>query len=92
MLGAIIGDIVGSPYEFGSGKTKNFVLFDADCRPTDDSVLTIAVGCACAEANCYNEYEFKSVLAKRLKEINRNIKRYSLVHLLETGKTIPKLK
>lgn len=69
MLGAIIGDIVGSPYEFGSGKTKSFPLLQVDCRPTDDSVLTIAVGCACAEANCYNEYEFKSVLERRLKEI-----------------------
>ena len=69
MLGAIIGDVVGSPYEMDSHKSKNFVLFDADCRPTDDSVLTIAVGCACVEANCYNEYEFKSVLDKRMKEI-----------------------
>ena len=69
MLGAIIGDVIGSPYEFSSDKTKDFLLFAPDCRPTDDSILTIAVGCACAEANCYNEYEFKHILAERMKEI-----------------------
>lgn len=69
MLGAIIGDVIGSQYEFSSGKTKDFELFVPDCRPTDDSIITIAVGCACAEANCYNEYEFKSVLARRMREI-----------------------
>jgi ADP-ribosylglycohydrolase len=69
MLGAIIGDVIGSPYEFESDKTKDFMLFVPSCRPTDDSVLTIAVGCACAEANCYDEDEFKRVLAQKLKEI-----------------------
>lgn len=69
MLGAIIGDVIGSPYEFESDKTKDFMLFVPSCRPTDDSVLTIAVGCACVEANCYDEDEFKRVLAQKLKEI-----------------------
>ena len=54
MLGAIIGDIVGSPYEFESDKTKDFPLFIPQCRPTVDSIMTIAVGCACAEADCYD--------------------------------------
>ena len=69
MLGAIIGDIIGSPYEFGSDKTKDFTLFVPGCRPTDDSVLTVAVGCACVEADCYDEDDFKCVLTRRLKEI-----------------------
>ncbi len=69
MLGAIIGDVIGSPYEFGSDKTKDFMLFTADSRPTDDSVLTVAVGCACAEADCFNEYDFKRTLEEKLKEI-----------------------
>lgn len=47
MLGAIIGDVIGSPYEFESDKTKDFMLLVPGCRPTDDSVLTVAVGCAC---------------------------------------------
>ena len=43
MLGAIVGDIIGSVYEGAPIKTKDFSLFDPHCRFTDDSVLTIAV-------------------------------------------------
>ena len=43
MLGAIIGDIVGSSHEFNSIKTTNFNLFDKRSRYTDDSVMTMAV-------------------------------------------------
>ena len=42
MLGSIIGDIVGSIYEFHNIKTKEFPLFDERCDYTDDSILTIA--------------------------------------------------
>ena len=45
MYGAILGDIIGSPYEHDtSGKTKYFSLFVSGSRFTDDSVMTIAVG------------------------------------------------
>ena len=45
MYGAILGDIIGSPFEFDRGdKTKEFDLFSKDCDFTDDSVMTIAVG------------------------------------------------
>ena len=44
MYGAILGDIIGSPFEFDRGdKTKNFELFTKGCGFTDDSVMTIAV-------------------------------------------------
>jgi len=43
MLGAIIGDIVGSVYEFDNIKTKDFPLFREDSQITDDTVCTIAV-------------------------------------------------
>ena len=43
MLGAIIGDMVGSRYEFHPVKSKNFNIFDLEMRMTDDSYLTIAV-------------------------------------------------
>lgn len=69
MLGAIIGDIVGSPYEWGSDKEKDFPLFVPDCHPTDDSLMTIAVGCACAETEGREESVFKRVLAERMREI-----------------------
>ena len=45
MYGAILGDIIGSPFEFDRGnKTKEFDLFTKGCDFTDDSVMTIAVG------------------------------------------------
>ena len=43
MLGAIIGDIVGSVYEWNNIKTKDFPLFTDRCFFTDDTVMTIAV-------------------------------------------------
>lgn len=46
MLGAIVGDIVGSVYEWSNIKTKDFPLFREDCFFTDDTVMT----CAVAEA------------------------------------------
>jgi ADP-ribosylglycohydrolase len=46
MLGAIIGDIVGSIYAFNNIKTKYFPLFSKGSTFTDDTVLTIAVGMA----------------------------------------------
>jgi len=42
MIGAIIGDIVGSTYEFNNIKTKDFPFFDERKEFTDDSILTIA--------------------------------------------------
>lgn len=46
MLGAIVGDIVGSIYEWRNIKTKDFPLFGSRCSFTDDTVMT----CAVAEA------------------------------------------
>ena len=43
MWGAIIGDIVGSRYEWKPIKTKEFQLFGPRCSYTDDSVCTVAV-------------------------------------------------
>lgn len=47
MLGALIGDIVGSRFEFNNIKTKNFQLFHPDCSVTDDSVMSVAVAEMC---------------------------------------------
>ena len=44
MIGAILGDMIGSPYEFDRGnKTKDFPLFSRDSEFTDDTIMTIAV-------------------------------------------------
>ena len=54
MIGAIIGDIAGSVYEFHSIKTKEFPLFGdrqgEKCRFTDDSAMTLAAAGALLEA------------------------------------------
>lgn len=71
MLGAIIGDIVGSIYEFRSDKTKSFPLFSPGCSPTDDSLMTMAVGVTCVSADIHNESEFKHTLALMMREIGR---------------------
>lgn len=43
MLGAIIGDIVGSVYEFNNIKTKDFDLYNPNAFYTDDTIMTLAV-------------------------------------------------
>ena len=44
MYGALLGDMIGAPYEFDRGnKTKEFPLFGRGTEFTDDSVMTIAV-------------------------------------------------
>ena len=45
MYGAILGDMIGSPYEFDQGnKSKDFPLFSEKSTFTDDTVMTLAVG------------------------------------------------
>jgi ADP-ribosylglycohydrolase len=43
MLGAVIGDIIGSVHEFSATKHTDFPLFDVSATFTDDTVLTVAV-------------------------------------------------
>ena len=43
MIGAIIGDVVGSRFEFNNIKTKDFELVSKESKFTDDTVLTIAL-------------------------------------------------
>ncbi|MCD7743845.1 MAG: ADP-ribosylglycohydrolase family protein [Lachnospiraceae bacterium] len=63
MYGAILGDIIGSPYEFDQGdKTKEFELFGKDAHFTDDSVMTIAVAEALLDAG-------KNAPAARIREL-----------------------
>ena len=51
MYGAILGDIIGSPYEFDQGnKSKTFPLFSQKSTYTDDTVMTIAVAEAFMDA------------------------------------------
>jgi len=51
MLGAIIGDIAGSRYEWNNIKTKEFDLLTYRCQPTDDTIMTLAVAKALMECD-----------------------------------------
>ena len=43
MLGAIIGDVVGSIYEFNNHRSKEFDIYTTSMDFTDDTVMTAAV-------------------------------------------------
>lgn len=43
LTGGLIGDIVGSRFEHENCKRKDFEFFHADCCPTDDSIMTLAI-------------------------------------------------
>lgn len=72
MIGAILGDIIGSPYEFDRGnKTKDFPLFSKDSMYTDDTVLTLAVGQAFLDAMPNGDDEILRRLEVRLREFSK---------------------
>ena len=43
MIGAIIGDIVGSRFEWDNHRSKDFELFTPKCFATDDSIMSLAI-------------------------------------------------
>ena len=75
MYGAIIGDVVGSRFEFDrSPKVKEFELFTKGNYFTDDSVMTVAVTEALMNAgNDAGEDEVKKLLVKSMKTWGRKI-------------------
>ena len=48
--GALVGDMVGSVYEFHNIKTKDFLFWDDACFATDDSIMTLAIAKALMDA------------------------------------------
>ncbi len=72
MLGAIIGDIAGSRFEWAPTKSKEFDLLTqiGGCRPTDDSVMTLAVAKAILEANG-NNTELSDMAVKQMQLLGR---------------------
>jgi len=70
MIGAILGDIIGSPYEFDMGdKTKDFPLFSKHSMFTDDTVMTAAVADAFLKVtpDTSNEY-IKQTIIRAMRE------------------------
>lgn len=71
MIGAIIGDVIGSFYEgkIKKAKSKNFELFTPYSICTDDTIITIAVGQALV--NTYQEKEISIIQKELIKEMQR---------------------
>lgn len=55
MLGAIIGDIVGSRFEFNGQPTEGFELFTDECDFTDDTICTVAIADAILNERSYKD-------------------------------------
>lgn len=55
MIGAIIGDIVGSRFEFDNHRSTEFEFFHPDCEFTDDTVMTVAVADAIMSGRSFGE-------------------------------------
>lgn len=73
MIGAIIGDIAGSRFEHQNRITKDFTIFHENSRPTDDSVMSLAVAKAILECHGnYEELSFKAVSC--MQELGRKYK------------------
>ena len=73
MYGALLGDMIGAPYEFGRGnKSKEFEMFNDEVAFTDDSVMTIAVaeGIMNAGLNA-DENSMKAEIVKSMKHWGR---------------------
>ena len=67
MIGAIVGDIVGSRFEWNNIKTKDFEFFHEKCEFTDDTILTVAVGKAILE-NKRNGVDLAKATAEAFRE------------------------
>lgn len=69
MFGAVIGDIIGSKFEFDRGpKSKEFKLFSRRDGFTDDTVMTVAVAEALLKAGKSGEKKFKTELIASMKK------------------------
>ena len=71
MLGAIFGDIVGSVYEADPDLDYNFPLLKEDSRPTDDSIMTIAVAKALMDTFGKSDDEIREAVVKNMQKFGR---------------------
>lgn len=87
MIGAIIGDIAGSRFEFNNHRSKKFELFTEECRVTDDSIMTLAVARAIMETekaaqSSFIVEEYDSAYASLLEEM-------SVAYMQKLGRRYP---
>lgn len=70
MVGAIVGDIIGSYYEYRPYKGEDFPLFPEKSRFTDDTVMTLAVGLGIMQAY-QNEEESREEIITNMQDMGR---------------------
>lgn len=71
MLGAIFGDIVGSHYEFDPTKNYDFQLLHEDSRPTDDTVMTLAVAKALMKHYADDDDTIRRAVVREMQTLGR---------------------
>lgn len=73
MLGAILGDMVGAPYEFDyyNIKTTDFPLLSIDSHFTDDTVMTVAVAHALMDTYGKSDEEVKAAVVERMQQYGK---------------------
>ena len=84
MFGAVIGDIVGSIYEWNNIKTKDFLLFEEGCRFTDETVINFAV------ANGLMRWKYGEGRYSWDKESKEALKQYLTDEMQRLGRLYPK--
>jgi ADP-ribosylglycohydrolase len=87
LIGAIIGDIIGSRFEFNNHRSKNFELFTDECQVTDDSIMTLAV----AKAIMETEKKIKPLLNKHDNNYDYHIllETMTIKYMQEIGRKYP---
>ncbi len=88
MYGALLGDIIGSPYEFNHNniKTTDFPLFSEKSSVTDDTIMTLAVGMGIIKGT--EEYQ-KNGNILEMKRIKPYVKQKLIESMQEFGKLYP---
>ena len=90
MLGVIIGDIVGSRFEFNNYRSKDFELFADGCMVTDDTIMTIAVAKAIMETEKLIDSSSGSTDSNLLNnDYFSLLERMSIKYMQEIGRRYP---
>ena len=87
MIGAIVGDIVGSRFEFNNHRSKDFALFAEECFVTDDSIMTLAVAKAIIET-C-RTFESSVVTSGFSDDFYSVLERNTIRYMQEIGRKYP---
>ena len=86
MIGAIIGDIVGSRFEFDNHRSKEFELFTDDCQVTDDTIMTLAVAKALVETEKIITF---CLMRSDVNEYYSLLEKMSVKYMQEIGRKYP---